>query len=203
LVSHPATIQAHYLAFPHSLVAPFMDYYIGDEVLIPKEAKQYFTENLVLLNQPYIMPSYEGGFDPLKAPYLRQRKDFALPEDKFIFASFNAIGKLTPEVFSLWIRILNRIPNSVLLLRTPSTYGQNLVEVYAEKQGLSPKRIIWGTYADTKDEHLEFARLVDVHLDSGMLVKCQKCLLWNSSVWSSLDSVRCALVRSSYCYSIT
>jgi protein O-GlcNAc transferase len=45
-----------------------------------------------------------------------KRKDYGLPEDKFIFANFNQLYKIDPHTFSIWMNILKRVPNSVLWL---------------------------------------------------------------------------------------
>ena len=45
------------------------------------------------------------------------RKDEGLPDDAFVYCSFNNNHKFTPEVFDVWMRLLQRVPGSVLPLR--------------------------------------------------------------------------------------
>ncbi len=47
LVSKPAPIQVHWLAFPHSTTASFVDYFIADPIIIPPEARPFYTEHIV------------------------------------------------------------------------------------------------------------------------------------------------------------
>lgn len=47
-----------------------------------------------------------------------RRKAYGLPADlsRAVFANFNKLDKLEPESFSLWMRILRRVPGSTLWL---------------------------------------------------------------------------------------
>ena len=44
------------------------------------------------------------------------KSNLGLPEDKFIFCSFNNPYKIQPEIFGIWMEILNENINSVLWL---------------------------------------------------------------------------------------
>ncbi len=61
--------------------------------------------------------------------------------------------------------ILHRVPDSVLWLRVPSQLGAQSLKQLASKLGVDPQRILIGKYASTREEHLEIARLMDLHLD--------------------------------------
>ena len=44
------------------------------------------------------------------------RSKYGLPEDAFVFCSFNNNHKFTAEMFAAWMRILANTPSSVLWL---------------------------------------------------------------------------------------
>ncbi|MDZ7813831.1 MAG: hypothetical protein U5L74_12315 [Ideonella sp.] len=57
-----------------------------------------------------------GERPPARSGALRQRASYGLPEDAFVFCSFNNTFKFTEPLFSSWMRILHAVPNSVLWL---------------------------------------------------------------------------------------
>ena len=63
------------------------------------------------------------------------RRDYGLPENKFIFCNFNQLHKIDPDIFKAWIRILNRVSNSILwLLRFPAL-GEDNIRKFAKENG--------------------------------------------------------------------
>ena len=48
-----APIQVNYLGYPGTLSADFFDYIIADEILIPKESQEYYSEKIVYLPNTY------------------------------------------------------------------------------------------------------------------------------------------------------
>ena len=50
ILSHrPCPVQAQYLGFPGTMGAPYIDYIIADDVIIPESHEQYYTEKVVRL----------------------------------------------------------------------------------------------------------------------------------------------------------
>lgn len=103
------------------------------------------------------------GFDPT-IENQKTRTDFGLPEDKFIFANLNNFGKISPQMFDRWMKIMSRVPNSVILLRPPVP-GRKYVTERAIEKGIDGSRILFAEYTETHREHLERASLLDLHLD--------------------------------------
>ena len=100
--------------------------------------------------------------DPDKCP---TRSDYGIPEDKFVFCNFNQIYKIEPSTFAMWMRILSRVPNSVLwLLRFPAL-GESNIRAAAKAAGVPEHRIIFTDVAP-KDEHLRRGYLADLFLDT-------------------------------------
>ena len=44
------------------------------------------------------------------------KKDFSLPEDKFIFCCFNQHQRISPKIYNLWMNILKKNSDSILWL---------------------------------------------------------------------------------------
>lgn len=71
------------------------------------------------------------------------RKQLGLPDDKFVFCSFNNPYKTSPKVFKIWIGLLKEVPGSVLWLLEPSEAGKETLIQEAQKQGIMASRIIF------------------------------------------------------------
>src|ERR1700733_10360809 len=115
IFSHrPAPVQATWLGYPGTTGAPFMDYLIADATVAPPEDQPFYSEKLVQLPDTYFPtdPARAIGVPPSRA-------DEGLPEQGFVFCSFNNAWKITLPVFDVWMRLLAEIPQSVLWLKQP------------------------------------------------------------------------------------
>merc|ERR1712086_188547 len=71
------------------------------------------------------------------------------------------------KIFKTWVRILLRVPNSVLwLLRFPHA-GETHLRAYAEGMGLQQHRLIFSAVA-AKVEHIRRGALSDMCLDTSL-----------------------------------
>ena len=93
------------------------------------------------------------------------RTDCGLPEDGFIFCSFNNSFKITPKEFDIWMRLLSKIDGSVLWLLKANKSSEDNLRIEAKKRGVEPNRLI---FADkiAVEEHLARQRLADLFLDT-------------------------------------
>ena len=159
----PAPIQVNFLAYPGTLGAPWYDYLIADETLIPAAQRDYYDERVACLPRCY-QPSDTTRALPLAEP---DRTRWGLPADGFVFCCFNATWKITPERFALWMRILHAVPGSVLWLLdgAPGNGIAARLRGAAQRAGIDGGRLVIGT----KVEHAEYlARLrrADLFLDT-------------------------------------
>ena len=157
----PAPIQVNYLGFPGTMGAPYMDYILADKWIIPEDQQQYYAEKVV-----YLPDTYQAN-DRKKVigETVRKRAEFGLPEKGFVFCSFNNAYKITPEMFSVWMRLLAQTEGSVLwLLEVDSGIKRNLRNE-AQARGVSPDRIVFAPFIKLKD-HLARGRLADLFLDT-------------------------------------
>lgn len=90
-----------------------------------------------------------------------------LRKDVVIYANFNQLYKIDPEIFSCWVDILKAVPNSILwLLRFPAAgefqLGKRALELGGEE---IVQRIIFTDVAP-KNAHVYRGRVADVFLDT-------------------------------------
>jgi predicted O-linked N-acetylglucosamine transferase (SPINDLY family) len=138
LAYRPAPVQITWLGFPGPTGLPGIDYVLSDKYVIPEETAQHYTE------KPLYMPECYQVNDRKResAPPL-SRKEYQLPEDAFVFCAFNNNIKFTPEFFSAWMRILNRVPHSVLWLLADNERAKANLLRYAEAMAITSERLIF------------------------------------------------------------
>ena len=66
------------------------------------------------------------------------RKNQGLPQNGFVLCCFNNSYKITSEEFDIWMRLLKKIPKSVLWLRKSNEYSLNNFKEEAQKRGVDP-----------------------------------------------------------------
>lgn len=156
----PAPLQVNYLGFPGTLGAPYIDYLIADATVIPPQEQHFYDEQVVTLPG-----CYQVNDDRRTIAARPTRQETGLPEQAFVFCNFNQSYKLTPDVFAGWMRILARVPNSVLwLLEEVDPFAQNIA-AQARAHGVAPERIVLAPHRPP-DRHLARLALADLFLDT-------------------------------------
>jgi protein O-GlcNAc transferase len=179
-----APIQVAYLGYPGTMGAPFIDYIVADEIVIPAETREQFTEKVVHLPGSYQVNGRSRPTEPRGVT----RADLGLPSNGLVFCSFNNVYKITPSVFECWMRILKRVDSSVLwLLQENDTASRNLREA-AERAGVDPRRLIF-TGRVPLAQHLGRHRLADLSLDT---FPCNAHTTASDSLWAGLPLLTCA-----------
>ncbi|MDB5580603.1 MAG: repeat-containing protein, partial [Bradyrhizobium sp.] len=108
----PSPIQVNYLGYPGSLGCRQMDYIIADRTVAPFEHAPFFSEKIVQLPDSYQVNDTHRKV----SPNVPTRAAAGLPEQGFVFCSFNNNWKITPPVFDIWMRLLKQVEGSVLWL---------------------------------------------------------------------------------------
>jgi protein O-GlcNAc transferase len=93
------------------------------------------------------------------------RADFGLPEDGFVFCSFNGSYKFSPPMFDVWMRLLAATPSSVLWLLNTSEQAEANLRRGASMRGVDPSRLVF-TPPMESPEHLARHALADLFLDT-------------------------------------
>ncbi len=156
-----APVQVAYLGYPGTMGSDVMDYVIGDRFVTPPEHQPHYRERLVIMPDSYQVNDRRR---PLDAP-VPDRAACGLPPDGFVFCAFNAPFKITPSLFGLWMRVLARVPGSVLWLQQPGRDGADNLRREAAQRGVDPGRLVFAPHKP-QAAHLARYRLADLFLDS-------------------------------------
>ncbi|MBX3380136.1 MAG: tetratricopeptide repeat protein [Phycisphaeraceae bacterium] len=142
----------------------------------PGEADAFATEQLVRLDPCFLC------FQPLEAPAPEPSPVHGT--GRVTFGSFNNIIKYTDEVFAIWARILERVPDSRLLLKNGSLAAPRTRERILERlgrAGITQERIELMGSQTSVAHHLSRYNLLDVALDSfpynGTTTTCEALLM--------------------------
>ncbi|MBB3268524.1 putative O-linked N-acetylglucosamine transferase (SPINDLY family) [Azospirillum sp. OGB3] len=156
-----APVQVAYLGYPGTMGGDAFDYVIGDRFVTPPEHQPHYRERLVIMPDSYQVNDRRR---PLDGP-VPDRAACGLPPDGFVFCAFNAPFKITPSLFALWMRVLGRVPGSVLWLQHPGRAGADNLRREAARRGVDPDRLVFAPHKP-QAEHLARYRLADLFLDS-------------------------------------
>jgi predicted O-linked N-acetylglucosamine transferase (SPINDLY family) len=155
-----APLQVSYLGYLGTMSADYMDYLIADDTIVPEAYRRYYAEKIVIL------PSYQVNDSKRRIAAKRfSREDLGLPPEGFVFCCFNSTYKITPSTFDGWMRILTRVPGSVLhMLGGNATLESNLRRE-AQARGVAADRIVFGARLPPA-EYLARYRPADLFLDT-------------------------------------
>ena len=82
-----------------------------------------------------------------------------------VFSSFNNTYKITPEIFAVWMRLLQSVPGSVLWLLEGNPFAAVNLRHEAEARQVAPQRLVFAPRLPLP-EHLARYRLADLFLDT-------------------------------------
>ncbi len=156
----PAPIQATWLGYIGTTALPWIDYVIADRFALPERLLPLFSEKPL-----YVDPTFLPSDSRRKVGRSVSRKDLGLPEDKFIFASFNNTYKLNPAMFSSWMEILKSVDNSVLWTIDDNPWATENLKHEAAVRGIDPLRLIFSPRVPPED-YLARIPLADLFLDN-------------------------------------
>jgi predicted O-linked N-acetylglucosamine transferase (SPINDLY family) len=156
-----APAQVSYLGYPGTMGAEYMDYLIADHTLVPESSQQYYDEKIVYLPNSYQVNDSKRAI----AERVFTRAELGLPAAGFIYCCFNNTYKITPEVFSIWMRILNQVPGSILWLLEDTPAGPANLRREAALRGISHERLVFAKRMPLP-EHLARQRLADLFIDT-------------------------------------
>lgn len=157
-----APVTATYLGYPGSVFGADIDYLISDITVTPDTSKPHYNEKLCRLPEVQ-MPNKALAAEQ---PAAKRRSDWGLPEDRFVFASFNGQQKITPRTFDLWCRILGSVPNSVLWIACNNALAaRNLIAEFGSA-GIAEERIIFNQKTPRSEDHIARLALADLVLDT-------------------------------------
>ncbi len=160
LAYRPAPVQVGYLGLPATSALPGEDYIIADRFTMPPEYLPLCTEKPIYLPHCYQVSDRQREVAP--AP---DRARYGLPDDAFVFCSFNNNHKYTEEMFSAWMQILQQVPGSLLWLLADNTWAEAHMKAAAQAHGVAPERLHFAPRV-APPEYLARFQLADLVLDT-------------------------------------
>ena len=162
LALRPAPVQVNYLGYPGTLGAPFMDYILVDEFVVPSDQQPHFSEHLVHLPGSFMVTDGQRDVSP-RTP---SRAECGLPETGFVFCAFNNSFKITPEVFGVWMELLRAVRGSVLWLSKWSSLAIANLRREAAAHGVADDRLVFAPRLPAVADHLARYWVADLFLDT-------------------------------------
>lgn len=160
-VAGVAPVQLNYLGYPGTMGENHFDYIVADQTLIPQTHQQFYSEKII-----YLPGSYQANDRKRQiADKSFSRQDLGLPESGFVFCCFNNNYKILPETFKRWLRILLRVPGSVLWLMDGSQSTVSHLRREACAQGIEADRLVFARHMPL-DQHLARHAQADLFLDT-------------------------------------
>jgi predicted O-linked N-acetylglucosamine transferase (SPINDLY family) len=163
--------------------AEYIDYLIADKTLIPEESQKFYTEKIA-----YMPHSYQvNDRSRVISDRVFTKQEVGLPEEGFVFACFNSNYKITPNVFDVWVRILQSVEGSVLWLFEENKTAAVNLRKEAQKRGLAPERLVFAPKLELS-EHLARHKLADLFIDT---LPCNAHTTASDALWAGLPVLTC------------
>jgi protein O-GlcNAc transferase len=141
--------------------AHYIDYIIADRTLVPQSHQQDYSEKIIYLPDSYQVNDTKRTV----SKKVFSRENMGLKENSFVFCCFNNTYKILPEVFDCWMRIINKVEESMLwLLESDETATRNL-RMEAKAKGVDSERLVFAKRLPIA-EHLARHRVADLFLDT-------------------------------------
>ncbi|KAG0004264.1 hypothetical protein BGZ65_000686, partial [Modicella reniformis] len=122
-----------FIYMPHS-------YFVNDHRQGFREEEKEQEIRLLMATEPHLAMSTEWSWILEQDRRWQMRKELfpGIAENTVIFANFNQLYKIDPQIFKVWLQILARVPNSILwLLRFPAAGEQHLLRTANQWAGAS------------------------------------------------------------------
>jgi predicted O-linked N-acetylglucosamine transferase (SPINDLY family) len=178
-----APVQVNYLGYPGTMGAPYMDYLVADRVLVPVESRSCYTEKIILLPDTYQVNDSKREI----ADRIFTRAELGLPAAGFVFCCFNNSYKILPFLFDRWMRILLRVPGSVLWLLRDNPSAANNLRREATIRGVDARRLVFADRIDLP-HHLARHRAADLFMDT---LPCNAHTTASDALWAGLPVLTC------------
>lgn len=157
-----APVQIAYLGFPGSMAHPAFDYMIADNVVVTPEVRSAYSEKMIMMPGSYQMNDNKRK----TSDRVFTRAECGLPEDGFVFCSFNNCYKISPREFDIWMQLLQDVEGSVLWLLEPKHgIAADNLKKEAAARGVDSSRLVFAERLDIA-EHLARHSCADLFLDT-------------------------------------
>lgn len=159
----PAPVQVSWLGYPHSTGLKQIDYFLTDELCDPPGMTEHlYTEKLVRLPG-----SFSCYLPPLQFPAVSPPPVVA--SGVVTFGSFNNFAKVNDDLIGMWARILTKVPDSRLFLKSMALGDhatQQAVLAKFQACGINADRIALLSTVNSALDHLALYAQIDIALDT-------------------------------------
>lgn len=184
LAAHAAPLQISYLGYPGTMGAPYIDYILADDIVLPETLHAFFSEKVIALPGSYQCNDALRPIDKV----IPARTDMGLPAEGFVFCCFNQHYKFTPRVFTIWMRLLQQVPGSVLWLYVTDEIAAQNLRNEAQVRGVDPDRLVIAGNLPLP-QHLARLQQADLFLDT---LPCNAHTTASDALWAGLPLLTCA-----------
>jgi protein O-GlcNAc transferase len=168
----PAPIQITWADYVGTTGLAAIDFILADSYEIPPASEPHYTERVLRMPNGYVCydpPSY--------AP--RVTAPPAFQQGFITFGSFNYRPKITVEMIDVWARILNRVPNSRLVLKNGGLHDASVAgPLWHEfaSRGIEQHRLEclgWSPHPEMLAEYQRIDVALDPYPYNGGLTTCE------------------------------
>src|SRR5262249_42656344 len=154
-------VQVRYLGYLGTMGSPSSDYVVADRIVLPFDQQPFYAERIVHLPDCFLVNDNKLAISPTTP----SRQAVGLPQDGFVFCSFNNSYKFRAPVFDVWMRLLRDIDGSVLWLLAANRDVVDNLRREAQARGVNPARLVFAPRIEYAD-HLARQSLADLFLDT-------------------------------------
>lgn len=182
LATRPAPLMLHYLGFPGPTAAPYIDYNIADDVVVPPNTD--FAD--ALLRLPGC--SYQLNDRHRQAATPLSRAAYGLPDDAIVLGSFNQTSKIRPDWFMFMLDLLREYPRAVLWQYCDVPEAETRLRHIMQQQGIAHDRMVV-TGPMPIEQHLARMAVADIMPDT---IPCGGHTTTSEALWMGLPVVTLA-----------
>lgn len=180
----PAPVQAAWLGYAGTTGAGFIDYLVGDRVVVPESDLAWYSEQVVWLPHSYLATDDTQPIDA-RVP---TRAECGLPARGVVFCAFNQVAKIDAGIFARWMRVLAAVPDSVLWLADPGPGARGNLAQAAARAGVAADRLVFAARIAEKSAHLARHGVADLFLDTHLYnAHTTAC----DALWAGLPVLTC------------
>jgi protein O-GlcNAc transferase len=162
LALRAAPVQVTWLGYAGTTGHPKLaDYLLGDPVVTPLQHEHCYTETLAHLPNCYLPADTSIALGPPPS-----RRAAGLPDEGFVFCSFNNSYKFNPQVFDLWCRLLSDTGGELPVVEPAGRWRRRTACARnSSVRGVDPARLIFAPRVEARADHLSRLQLADLALD--------------------------------------
>jgi len=172
-------VYVNYLGYPGTL-GDYADYIIGDAWVTPPGSEAEFSEAIVRLPA-----CYQPNDSLREVGAATTRAAHGLPDDAIVACSFNQAWKFTPEIWAIWMRLMQRHPRLVLWLLDENPWFADNLRAHAAAAGAARERLVFAPRV-ANAQHLARLALADLALDT---VPCNSHTTAADALWMGVPLI--------------